>query len=267
MAGVMAMLPADHIIPDAKQFQRVLSDCFDLAGRGQLMVTIGVQPTEPATGYGYIQVGEPLPTPPDARPYKTRFHLAERFVEKPPLAQALEYMNGGRHRWNAGMFIWGVTSIMEGLRQHQPAMHETCQRWFRVADRPGLLKRLLAKDYPGLARISIDYALMEHARNVVVADGAFGWDDVGSWNALARHLKPDAEGNCAVGEFLHIDAARNIIFDARTRSRAPVAAVGVTDMILVLTDDATLMAHKSQSQKIKNLVHKLAGDKRYRHLV
>jgi mannose-1-phosphate guanylyltransferase len=266
-AGVMAMLPADHIIPDTKKFQRVLADCFEVAGRGQMLVTIGIQPTEPATGYGYIQVGESLPTPRGARPFKTRFHRAERFVEKPPLAQALEYMNGGRHRWNAGMFIWGFTSITEGLRQHQPEFHEICHRWFRVADQPTRLKRLLAKDYPGLKRISIDYALMEHARNVVVADGAFGWDDVGSWNALARHLKPDAEGNCASAEFLHIDAARNIIFDARTRSRTPVTAVGVTDTILVLTEDATLIAHKSQSQKIKELVRKLAADKRYRHLV
>jgi mannose-1-phosphate guanylyltransferase len=267
ITGVMAVLPADHVIPDEKKFQRVLADCFDLAGRGQAMVTIGIQPTEPATGYGYIQVGQPLPPPPGARPGKTRFHRAERFVEKPPLAQALDYLNGRRHRWNAGMFVWSFVTITQALQQHQPEMHETCQRWFQVAGQPARLKRLLAKDYPALKRISIDYALMEHARNVVVADGAFGWDDVGSWNALAHHLKPDPEGNCAVGDFLHVDAARNIVFDARTRSRTPVTAVGVTDTIIVLSDDATLVAHKSESQKIKDLVRKLGADKRYRHLV
>jgi mannose-1-phosphate guanylyltransferase len=265
--GVMAVLPADHVIPDVKKFQRVLTDCFDLAGRGQAMVTIGIQPTEPATGYGYIQVGEPLPPPRGARPYKTPFHRAERFIEKPPLAQALDYVNGGRHRWNAGMFVWGFVSITEGLQKHQPAMYETCQRWFQAADQPARLKRLLAKDYPTLKRISIDYALMEHAQNVVVADGAFGWDDLGSWNALARHLKSDPEGNCAVGDFLHVDAARNIVFDARTRSRTPVTAVGITDTIVVLTDDATLVTHKSQSQKIKDLVRKLADHKKYRKLI
>jgi mannose-1-phosphate guanylyltransferase len=265
--GVMAVLPADHVIPDEKKFQRVLADCFDLASREQAMVTIGIQPTEPATGYGYIQVGQPLPPPPSARPGKTRFHQAERFVEKPPLAQALDYLNGKQHRWNAGMFVWSFVTITQALLHHQPEIHETGQRWLQVASQPARLKRLLAKDYPALKRISIDYALMEHARNVVVADGAFGWDDVGSWTALAHHLKPDLEGNCVVGDFLHVDAARNIVFDARTRSRTPVTAVGLTDTIIVLSDDATLVAHKSESQKIKDLVRKLGADKRYRHLV
>jgi mannose-1-phosphate guanylyltransferase len=265
--GVMAVLPADHVIPDEKKFHRVLVDCFDLAGQGEAMVTIGIQPTEPATGYGYIQVGELLPAPHGNRRCKTLFHRAERFVEKPPLAQAQDYVKGGRHRWNAGMFVWSFSSISDALQKHQPVMSEICQRWIRAAAQPARLKRLLARDYPGLQRISIDYALMEHARNVVVADGTFGWDDVGSWNALARHLQPDSEGNCTVADFVHVDAARNIVFDTRTRSRTPVAAVGLTDTIVVLTDDATLVAPKSQSQKIKDLVRQLAADKRYRHLV
>ena len=108
---------------------------------------------------------------------------------------------------------------------------------------------------------------MEHAQNVVVADGDFAWDDLGSWNALARHIKPDAEGNCAVGDFIHIDAARNIIFDARKNSRTPIAIVGLRDSILVQTDDATLLAHKSQAQRVKELVKKLAESKEYRNLV
>ena len=99
---------------------------------------------------------------------------------------------------------------------------------------------------------------MEHAQNVVVADGAFEWDDLGSWTALARHLKADAEGNCAVADFIHVDAARNIIFDARTKNRTPIAVVGLRDSILVQTDDAVLLAHKSQAQKVKELVKRLA---------
>jgi mannose-1-phosphate guanylyltransferase len=101
---------------------------------------------------------------------------------------------------------------------------------------------------------------------VVVADGAFEWDDLGAWNALARHLKSDAEGNCAVGNFIHVDAARNIIFDARTRNRTPIAVVGVKDCILVQTDDAVMLAHKSESQKIKELVKKLAADPKLKKL-
>ena len=264
--GVMAVLPADHVIPEPKKFQQVLNDAFDLAGRGQVIVTIGIKPTEPATGYGHIQTGIELPPPHGVKPYKTAFFKAERFVEKPNYEKAQEYVGSGQFRWNAGMFIWSFVTVTEGLQKHQPEMHEACQRWFKVAGTPKLDK-VLATEYPLIKRISIDYALLEHAQNVVVADGSFAWDDLGSWNALARHLKPDAEGNCAVGDFLHVDGARNIIFDARTKHRTPIAVVGLRDSILVLTDDATLLAHKSQSQRIKELVTKLAADPRYKHLV
>ena len=126
---------------------------------------------------------------------------------------------------------------------------------------------MLAKDYPGIKKVSIDFALMEKAQNVIVADGEFEWDDLGSWTALARHLKPDAEGNCAVADFIHVDGARNIIFDARTKNRTPIAVVGLRDSILVQTDDAVLLAHKSQAQKVKELVRKLGEDAKLKKLV
>jgi len=265
--AVMAVLPADHVIGEGKKFQRVLGDCFDLAARGQALVTIGIRPTEPATGYGYIEVGEALPPPVGCKPYKTAFHKVERFVEKPAFERAVEYLNSGRHRWNAGMFIWGFVSITEGLQKHQPEMHAACQRWFAVADKPARLAKVLAKEYPDLKRVSIDYALMEHAHNVVVAAGDFAWDDLGSWPALGRHLKADAEGNCAVGDFVHVDGARNLIFDARTKQRTPITVVGLRDAIYVQTDDAVLIAHKSQAQKIKELVRRLGEDPRRRKLL
>src|SRR6185503_3466058 len=134
--GVMAVLPADHVIPDEKKFQQVLADSFDLASRGQCIVTIGIKPTEPATGYGYIHVGEPLPPPTGAKPYKTTLHRAERFVEQPPFDKALESLNSGLYRWNAGMFVWGFVTVTEGLQKHQPEMYEACQRWFKVANHP-----------------------------------------------------------------------------------------------------------------------------------
>jgi mannose-1-phosphate guanylyltransferase len=264
----MAVLPADHVIPEDKKFQQVLSDAFDLASRGQAIVTIGIKPTEPATGYGYIRVGEALPPPSGAKAYKTVFHRAEQFVEKPNFDKALEYVNSGQYRWNAGMFVWSFVTITEGLQKHQPEMYDACQRWFKVANDPAKLNKMLAKEYPEIKKISIDFALMEKAHNVVCADGAFGWDDLGAWPALARHLKPDPEGNCAVGDFIHVDAARNIIYDARSKDRrTPIAVVGLRDSILVQTDDAVLLAHKSQAQKVKELVKKLAGDARLKKLV
>lgn len=266
--GVMAVLPADHVIPEEKKFQQVLNDSFDLAGRGQAIVTIGIKPTDPATGYGYIRVGEALPAPSGVKGYKTVFHRAEQFVEKPHFDKALEYLNSGQYRWNAGMFIWSFVTITEGLQKHQPEMYEACQRWFKVAGNPAKLARVLAKDYPDIKKVSIDYALMEHAQNVIVADGVFAWDDLGSWAALARHLKADPEGNCAVADFIHVDGARNIVFDARSKDRrTPIAVVGLRDSILVQTDDAVLLAHKSQAQKVKELVRKMAEDAKLKKLV
>jgi len=266
--GVMAVLPADHVIPEPKKFQQVLADAFDVASRGQAIVTIGIKPTEPATGYGYIQTGVELPPPAGVKKYSTTFYKAERFVEKPDFEKAQEYVNSGDYRWNAGMFVWSFVTITNGLEQHQPEMLAACQRWFKVANQPAKLAKVLAREYPEIKKISIDFALMEKAQNVICADGAFAWDDLGAWPALARHIKQDAEGNAAVADFIHVDAARNIIFDARSKGRrTPIAIVGIRDSILVQTDDAVLLAHKSQAQKIKELVKKLAADPRLKKLI
>ncbi|HOC01022.1 MAG TPA: mannose-1-phosphate guanylyltransferase [Verrucomicrobiota bacterium] len=264
--GVMAVLPADHVVSGAKSFEQVLRDGFDLAARGQVIVTIAIKPTEPATGFGYIRVGAPLPPPHGAKTYRTTFHRAEQFVEKPHYDRAVEYVNSGAYRWNAGMFIWSFVTLVEGLSKHAPDMAEACHRWFKVAGTPKLAATLAA-EYPALRKISIDYALMEHAHNVVVADGTFAWDDLGSWTALSHHLKADAAGNCAIGDFVHVDAARNVVFDARTKNRTVIAVVGLRDSILVLTDDATLLAHKSQAQKVRELVARLAADEKRRALL
>jgi mannose-1-phosphate guanylyltransferase len=265
--GVMAVLPADHVIPDPKKFQRILDDAFDLASRGQAIVTIGIKPTEPATGYGYIRLGNELPAPDGVKRYKTAFFKADQFVEKPNFERALEYVNSGQYRWNAGMFVWSFITITNGLEKHQPEMFAACQRWFKAAGQPAKLAKILAREYPDIKKVSVDYALMERAQNVICADGDFEWDDLGAWNALSRHLKPDPEGNCAVGDFIHVDGARNLIFDARTRNKTPIAVVGLRDSILVQTDDAVLLAHKSQAQKVKELVKRLGEDPRLKKLI
>ncbi len=266
--GVMAVLPADHVIPEEKKFQQILGDAFDVAARGREIVTIGISPTEPATGYGYIKTGGPLETPKGCRKPRTMFHKVERFVEKPDLAKAKEYLTDGGYRWNAGMFIWSFGTVSEGLKAHQPELYAACLRWLEAAKSPAKLRTLLAREYPGIKKISIDYALMEHARNVVVADGAFDWDDLGSWTALARHLSADPNGNCAVADFIHVDSSRNIVFDGRTGTRrTPIALVGLSDTIVVQTNDATLIAHKGEAQKIKDLVKLLAANPKFKKLI
>lgn len=266
--ATMAVLPADHVIPEEKKFQQVLSDSFDIASRGQVIVTIGIKPTGPETGYGYIRHDlAQLPPPAGVKAYKTAFFKSEQFVEKPPLEKAIEYVNAGNYRWNAGMFIWSFITVTNGLEKHQPEMHAACQRWFAAASK-GRLNAVLKKEYPEIKKVSIDYALMEKAQNVVVADGAFEWDDLGAWPALARHVKQDAEGNAAVADFVHVDAARNIVYDARSKGkRTPICVVGLRDSIIVQTDDATMVAHKSQAQKVKDLVRKLAESKDHKRLV
>src|SRR5688572_28413420 len=116
--GVMAVLPADHVIPEEKKVQQVLSVAFDVAAKGQAIVTIGIKQPEPATGYGYIRVGNELPTPPGAKRTKTIFFKAEQFVEKPNFEKALEYLNSGQYRWNAGMFVWSFVTVTNGLEKH-----------------------------------------------------------------------------------------------------------------------------------------------------
>ena len=214
-AGAVLAQPAGSAQQPAPLVSALDADLFYQLLLGEL----NARGSEPATGYGYIRVGEPLPPPAGVKKYKTVFHRAEQFVEKPNYDTALGYLQSGQYRWNAGMFIWSFVTVTEGLQKHQPEMYEACQRWFKVANQPARLAKVLSKEYPGIKKISIDYALMEHAHNVVVADGAFEWDDLGAWNALSRHLKADPEGNCAVGQMVHVDGARNLIFDARTRQR------------------------------------------------
>lgn len=263
--GVMAVLPADHVIPDEARFRRVLIDSMRLAKREPALVTIGIQPHEPATGYGYIQVGSKLASA-SAKSLKSKFFNAKKFVEKPNLATAKRYLKSGQYRWNAGMFIWSYGTIAGELRRLQPKLFAVADKWRGIR---GLakLKAALTRDYPRLEKISVDYAIMENAQNIVCADGDFGWDDLGSWPALARHLKPDAAGNCAVGDLVEVDSANNVVFDARTRRRTPIALVGVRDTIVVQTDDAMLVAHQSESQKIKQIVAQLAKDNRFKQLV
>jgi mannose-1-phosphate guanylyltransferase len=280
-SAVMAVLPADHVIPDGQAFARVLSDAFAVAEATGALATIGIAPTEPATGYGYIRLGERLtaqaadPLAPatssaaaSSHTLETPFYRVERFVEKPPYDKAVEYLESGRYRWNAGMFVWTFEALAAGLRAHRPDMHAACLRWADVGRTAPALARLLAADYPSLEKISIDYALMERAEDVVVADASFAWDDLGSWTALARHIPAYAQVNCAVADLVQIDSAGNLVFDARSeRRRTPIALVGLRDVIVVHTDDAVLVASKRDAQKVKELVQRLAEDERLKRLV
>lgn len=266
--GVLAVLPADHVIPDTAKFQQVLCDAFDVAGAQPVVVTIGIHPTSPETGYGYIQSGELLGATLADRVPTTRFFNALRFVEKPNLETAQRYLGEGNYRWNAGMFVWSYQTIRQALAEHQPEIAAAAERW-RLAARQGQesLVRVLAGEYPSVKKISIDFAVMEKAGNVVVADGAFDWDDLGAWPALSRHLALDTEGNALVGSVVQVGAAGNIVYDARKKNRTPITLVGLKDSIVVVTDDTMLVAARGEAQRIKELVKLLAGNPAFANLV
>jgi mannose-1-phosphate guanylyltransferase len=266
--GVMAVLPADHLIKDQKTFQRVLRDCFQLADKEEQLVTIGIQPTGPATGYGYIKEGHQFVAKQNSAKGKTRFNKVDRFVEKPNLVKARRFVKSGQYCWNAGMFVWSVPTLLNAFKSHLPEMAEAFQNWKQIAGNAKKLAAQLTKDYPKVTRISIDYALMEKASNTLVADGVFDWDDLGSWTALERHLKSDAQGNCSEASLVQVDSKNNIVFDARGEGkRQAIALVGVQDCIVVQTDDACMIASKSHGQQIKELVQLLAKDLKFQHLI
>lgn len=257
--AIIALLPADHVIHDRKEFQKVLSRAFVAAERGEVLVTIGITPTEPATGYGYIQQGENLEEI-DGNPV----YRVLRFVEKPDAATAQGYLESGDYFWNAGMFVWSVGAIERAFDQYAPVLQEGLRTLEAGLAKGESLESLLETIYPNLQKISIDYAVMEKAQNVVTLAASFDWDDVGSWPAAARHFEADAEGNVSRGEVLLEGSSGNIVFSG---GKHLVTALGVDDLIIIHTEDATLVCRKDRAQDIKAIVSKLGGHEEWKKLL
>lgn len=248
--ATIAVVPADSWIGDVEKYRRVVGESLALAAQRDVLITIGIQPTSPHTGYGYVQVGETL---------EGIFFEAKRFVEKPDLARVKEFLASGDYRWNAGMFVWSAQAIWKAFEKLQPAMAESCARLASSK-----LKNFV-REYERLEKISVDYAIMEKADNVVVANGDFPWDDVGDWPAIERHNPKDAAGNVARAEFVPLDASNCVIVSGDKEH--VVTAVGVRDLVIVHTPDATLVCHKNEAQKVRELVKKLAGQKKFKKLL
>jgi len=245
--AVMAVVPADSWIGDVDRYRQVVRDALALAAEREVLITIGIKPTSPQTGYGYVRLGKRL---------NQRFFQAREFVEKPDLATARRYVKSGEYRWNAGMFVWSAATITAAFQQHQPAM---AAQLAQIKD-----ARSLARIYPKLEKISVDYAIMEPADNVVVANGDFPWDDVGDWPAIERHFAKDAAGNVARGAFMGVDAQGCVVVSDAGHF---VGLIGVTDLVVVHTADATLVCRKQDAQRVKELVVKLGAEPRFAQLL
>ena len=249
--GVAAILTADQIMADAPAFRQILADSFTAAAASGAIVTIGVVPDYPATGFGYIEGGDVVDFG-----TATEFRRARRFVEKPDAETAARYLAAGTFRWNAGMFIWHVRTMREAIARHAPDLLPVVEA---PADAPdaGALDARLSSLYPGLRKISVDYAIMEKCDDIVMAGGSFGWDDVGSWPSIVRHFPHDAAGNLALGKVEMRDAARNIVV-ADDGGRL-VALLGCEDLIVVQTGKATLVCPKARAQELKELVRQIGS--------
>lgn len=255
-----AMLPADAVIHNAEGLRATLESAFLAAEANPVLATIGITASFPATGYGYIHQGGQLGVYADRAVYQV-----ERFVEKPDLATAQSYLDSGDYFWNAGMFIWSVASIVAALEKSTPSLWAALAAIDAGLSEGALIDDLLAEHYPKLEKISVDYAIIEKADNVVMLESGFDWDDVGEWPAVARHYPADAAGNVVRGSAELMDAESNIVYCSDPDHL--VALLGVQDLIVVKTEDATLVCHKDKAQEIKALVKAIGAKEAYQRLM
>ncbi|HRZ12010.1 MAG TPA: sugar phosphate nucleotidyltransferase [Kiritimatiellia bacterium] len=250
--GIFCVLTADHVIGDLDIFRRTLAAALARAESEEVLLTIGIQPAGPSTAYGYIEAGEAA-----GESGGVGFLGARRFVEKPDLETATRYCASGQFYWNSGMFIWSADVLERAFRKHRPVLAELMTR-IRKAAGSGLAAAM-EREYEGLDRISIDYALMEKAGNILMARGRFAWDDVGSWTAVAAYLKRDGADNAVRGQMEAVDARDNVVVsDDRL-----TALVGVRDLIVVQADGVTLVCSKDRAQDVKKLVAQMKQSGRF----
>jgi mannose-1-phosphate guanylyltransferase/mannose-6-phosphate isomerase len=243
--AVMLIVPADHIVKGQKDFDAAVALAADLAEQG-LLVTFGIKPIRAETGYGYIK--------PDAKRVlgkrgTLKGYPVGRFVEKPDAVKAAQYLKAGEYFWNSGMFVWRAATILEEIRRHQPSLGRGMERIGRLLDEQA--SRAAVDDvYKGLPAISIDNGVMEKSDKAAMVPVSFKWSDVGSWGSLDEVAGKDKAGNVIGGRVVDIDSQRSVVYG----DRRVVATIGLTDMVVVDTPDATLVCPKSRAQDVKKIV-------------
>ena len=252
--AVMLVLPADHVIEDQAAFHAAIL-CAARAAEGGSLVTFGIVPTAPETGYGYIRRGDALADTPGC-------YGVERFVEKPDQATAAAFLADGAYFWNSGMFLFRAERYLGELKEFQPAMAEAAETATRLGYRDLDFCRLQEAAFAACPSDSIDYAVMEHTRHAVMVPADIGWSDVGSWAALWSVQTPDADGNVRRGD-VYLDGVSDSLVRAESRI---VAVIGVKDLVVIETADAVLVAHKDQVQRVKQVVEHLKAKGRTEHL-
>ncbi len=260
--AVMAVMPSDHVIGPDEGFR----DAIRLAARlveedPKRMITFGIRPTYPAESFGYVERGGPLKSKAldktlEGAEYVAGVYEVKQFHEKPKADVAKGYLDKGGFYWNSGIFVWKARTILDAIYEHQPAMREHLERIAGAFEGPDY-DEVLTREFALIEPISIDLGVMEHVSDVVVIEAPFDWDDVGSWRALERLHAPDADGNVVDAvRYLGIDTSGSII--RATDERHVVVTVGVKDLIVIVTPDATLVADKNDEESIRQVTKALA---------
>ncbi len=247
--AVMGIFAADHYIGNQEEFARIVRVGGKLAEAGHV-VTIGIMPTGPETGYGYIEMDRPFQTVDGLD-----VHYARRFAEKPDLPTAREYYDSGRYFWNSGMFVWSIPTILRLFEEHLPDVY---QRLLLIRDAIGTESEheVLHREYEQMQRISVDYGIMEKLSDILVIPGDFGWNDVGSWTTVYELSAHDSSGNSVKGRHIGIDTRGSLIIGPDDKV---IATIGLDDFIVVDTDGALLICPRDRAQDVKKVVDSLKG--------
>jgi mannose-1-phosphate guanylyltransferase len=244
--AVMVVSPADHLIQDVEEFTRVMHVAIDTADSSESLLTIGIHPTHPETGYGYIQT---FLEDGDHNPYFSRGVLrVKTFAEKPNLQTAERFLASGDFLWNSGMFVWRVDVILRQIELLLPELYAELTKIDRAMGTPQH-QAVLEMAYGLMRGISIDYGVMEKAGAVYVIPGKFGWSDIGSWDEVYRVSGKDDNGNCITGKVIQKDTSTSLVFSPGKL----VATIGVSDLIIINTDDALLICKRGRSQDVKEI--------------
>ena len=244
----VVVTPSDALVLDTAEFARVISKALDFTASGRRIVTVGIRPTRPETGYGYIAAGEAVS---DGVSGGGEILKVDSFREKPSLEVAKEYLAAGNYLWNAGIFVWNVETIVESICEFVPdlaAKMDEMSRSFYTADEPEVVRNI----FPTCEKISIDYAVMEKADYIYTIPGDFGWSDVGTWGSLWTLLKHDENDNAVVGDNVHLNECRGCIVHAP--GAESVVLQGLEDSIVVERDGRLLICKLSEEQRIKDFI-------------
>ena len=249
--AIMAVLTADHFIADTARFRQVLAAAAQVAEEGHL-VTLGITPSSPSSGYGYIKQGESLGTVGGFPVFRV-----ERFTEKPSPEAALHMVESGEYSWNSGMFVWRVDRILEEFQRQMPEFYAQLAE-VEAALGTSEYEPALGRVWPQVTKQTIDYGVMEGAEDVAVIPVDIGWSDVGSWASLSELLPADAEGNIIVGPHVGIDTRDTLVFGGKRL----IATIGLEGMVIVDTEDALLICPREREQEVRAIVRQLKEDER-----